>query len=634
MHNPMVTNNDMLWAVWPVIYREMELRRENRSVLLDHMQDVMHRYNGEWAVPYPGSDAGPDLPPLGPAIVTDAIDHTGMMAGSVSPNIFCPSMNPGEKKADMNARKRKQSLDYVWYMSGGKLLWRKWYRQLAGYSTFAMNLVCDWEHEVPRIQVLDPLGVYPEEVTNGTMTPPKSAGIVHVLHKDAVLRMFPFASSQMRDSYGRKGVIDPEGPQMWELVEWVDEQQRVWGILGPRDTPIYRAHREIGRETHMPLHWSPNPLGMCTVLMPERVSLDKTVSQVAHILSMTDLQSRLMALDILSSERSIFPDRVIVGSSTNPPTLVGGRWHDGIDGEPNIILNAEQVFTLGNSPDPNVKIGMDRLERNAKTSAGLLPQMMGETPGGGLRTGRANEAIFSSAAEPRIQEYHEIGEFWATKMNERVIEAYNVYWPSKKYVVFTGNRGHSEIARFSPKTHLDSRWNATQYSVPGASSSRLTVELSQMLAIEAISMDDYRMAHPHIPDAETTKKKVDQEALERSLRRFIEVGIENQTLSIEDQIVLGEQLEKGESLLASVKEMQRASQERQAALLAEQQEQMEGIQMGALPGANPMGADQVPGLQGLPVENANLPEAPSTFEPNANQRGLFNLIGATQKGMR
>lgn len=616
----------MLEAIWPVIYREMELRRENRSQTLDHMQDVMRRYNGEWAIPYPNKDKGPNLPPLGPALIADAIDHTGMNAGSVSPTIFCPSLEPGTKTHDLNARKRKHSLEYSWYISGFKLLARKWYRQLAGYGTFAIMVKPDREREVPILRALDPLGVFPEERHNGDLQPPRSAGIVHVMHKDAIIRMFPHASSKVVTN-GSAGVITPEGPQMWEVLEWVDERQRVWGVLGPRDTIMYRRTGEKSRETHMPLHWAPNPIDMCPLLMPERVTLDKVISQVKHILGMTDLQSRLMALDILSSEKSIFPDRVIIGSSTNPPTLVDGKWHDGIDGQPNIVLNAEQVFSMNNSPDPNVKIGMDRLERNAKTSGGLVPQQVGETPGGGLRTGRANDAIYSSAVEPRIQEYHETAEFWLAHANERIIETYKRFWPTKKYVVFTGNRGSNEIARFKPSTHLDSRYNAVQYAIPGANSTRITVELSQMLAAEAIAMDDYRMMHPNIPDAEMTKRKVDMEALERSLRRFIEVGIENQTLSIEDQIELGEALEKGDGLLEAVRKMQKASQERQQELLEQQQAAPEGEMVpGALPGANPMGADQMPGLQGLPPAEANI-------GPTPDQAGLFNLIGATKKGM-
>jgi hypothetical protein len=308
--------------------------------------------------------------------------------------------------------------------------------------------------------------------------------------------------------------------------------------------------------------------------------------------------------------------------------LADGKWHDGIDGQPNIVYNAEQVLTLGNSPDPNVKIGMDRLERNAKVSGGLVPQQQGETPGGGLRTGRANDALYASAVEPRLQEYHEIAEHWLPHANVCGIETYKTYWPSKKYVVFTGVRGQDEMARFKPSTHLDDSSNSVNYAIPGANATRITIELSQMLATEAISMQDYRRMHPNIADAESTEQQVNIEAMERSLRRMVEVGIENQTLAIEDQVVLLEELKRGTELVNAVAEMQRASQERQEELLRQQQEAQQGeLVPGALPGANPAGADQVPGLQGLPQ-----PEG--SFGPNPNQAGLFNLIGATQKGLR
>ena len=635
------SSDSMLQAVWPVIKAEMELRRSDRQPLLDHMQDVQNRYNGDWAVPYPRKDrGGPDLPPLGPAIISDTIDSTGMSAGSVVPEIFCPSMDPGVKKFDQEARKRKQSMEYVWWASGFKLLARKWFRQLAGYGTFGIIVFPDMKTECPRIRAVDPLGMFPEERASGDMRPPSSVGTIHLMHRDQITAIWPHAMKT--NSSSNRGVITPQGPQMWEVLEWIDANQRVFGILGPRDTYGMNRRGET-REASMPLHWGPNPVGMCTVLTPERITLEKIVSQVQHILGMTDLMSRLMALDILSSEKSIFPDRVITGNSNNPPQLVDGEWHDGIDGKPNIILNADQVMTMGNSPDQNVKVGVDRLERNAKVSGGLVPQQVGETPGGGLRTGRANEAIYASAVEPRLQEMHEIFEHWASPMNDIIVETYKAYWPDKKYVVYSGERSHKEIARFTPTKDLKVSWNRVSYAIPGASSSRVTVELSQMFGAGAIAMADYRRMHPNITDSDATENAINLEAIDASLRRSIEVGIENGTITGEDIVVVRKAIASGEDLVDAFAEMLEAAKIRQAEMLAEQQAQQQGQPppLSSMPGANPPDAEGLgaaglmpapasigpPGTLGAPSEKAQ------TVGPNANQAGLFNLIGATKKGL-
>jgi len=622
--------------VWPAIREEMRLRREDRAPLLDHMMDVQRRYNGEWAVPYPGKDKGPDLPPLGPAIIADTIDTTGMTAGSIQPEIFCPSMEPGVAKHELNARKRKQSLEYAWWSSGFNLLSRKWFRQLAGYGTFGILVTPDFDAQAPKIRAIDPLGMFPEERAAGDLRPPSSVGIIHLMHKNEIMRLWPQSRKEHGTGLGA-GVLDASSPNMWEVLEWVDENQRVFGILGPRDTHL-PSSRGASRsaETAMPLHYSENPVGVCTMLTPERVTLEKVVSQVQNILGMTDLMSRLMALDILSSEKSIFPDRVILGNSNNPPILVDGTWHDGIDGKVNMVLNADQVMTLNNSPDRNVKEGVDRLERNSKVSGGLVPQQVGETPGGGLRTGRANDALFASAVEPRMQEMHEIFEYWAGHMNDIVIETYKAYWPQKKYVVFSGQRSVREVARFRPSTHLDVSWNKVSYAIPGASSSRVTVELAQLYGADAISMKDFRRMHPNIADAEATEDQVNVEAIDRSLRRFIEVGIEQGSLTGEDLAVLGKALKKGTPLIEAHEEMLTEARERQQAQLEAQAQAAQGEPppLEALPGANPPDAEGL-GAAGLggPPAAGGLPQPEPTVGPSPNQAGLFNLIGATQAGL-
>jgi len=602
---------------WAEIVAEVEARRSDRQPVLDNMQDVAARYRGDYVIPFPGSDENAQLPPMAPAIIADIIDHTAMSAASVTPQIMCPAIDASKeqgKRSREYARIRGRALHAIWGLSGMDLLLRKAYRQLVGYGTFAMMVCPDFKDGYPRIELRDPLSAFPEPRAHSDLRPPSNCAFVNSKSADWILARFP---QIRRDRMGQA-----TGEALWDIVEWIDEDEIVFGLLGPRE-----AQNRYSSDTYVfpnqELARYHNPTGMAGVICPSRVSLEDIAGQVKNIIGQVDLLNRLMALDVVASEKLIFPDRYIIGNTVKPKVNNGAGWRQGWDPEPNIIMDATSVGVMPGSVDPQGRQLVDRVERNTRISGGGLPQFGGETFNS-LRTGRGMDSMSQMALEPRIQELHEIMQFHLAYLNEATIACTNGHWPSKKFSLYSGVPGDLEVIEFTPSVHFETGYNTVAYPVPGANKQVTTAELSQQLGAGAISMRDYRLRHPDIRDPETVEAQVNLEAMEEAVRQLLQQGIAQGTLAIEDVINAADEIKQGRDLFETFRAVQQAAQERQATLAEEATEQQAAAPE-TLDGINP------PGAGGAQPPGGFTGDEP--IGPNEDQSGLFRLMGAVGAGM-
>ena len=263
-----------------------------------------------------------------------------------------------------------------------------------------------------------------------------------------------------------------------------------------------------------------NRIGRVTAIIPGRVTLDRIASQLVHVTGITDLMARLMALDVMAKEKSIFPDRFVLGRSGMTPQIVGGEWMDGRTGKMNVVLDAESVGSVPFSSDPTSTQAIDRLERNARISSGLVPQMGGETYGA-LRTGRGIDALMGAAVDPRIQEMQEIMQAWLPYLNEIVFDTYTEYWPRKSYTLTSGWPVDAGVVEFTPAKHIETNANAVSYPIAGADVQSTNIILGQLLGSEAISRQTFRERHPWIGDAAEESARVDEETFERAATQAV-----------------------------------------------------------------------------------------------------------------
>jgi hypothetical protein len=227
-----------------------------------------------------------------------------------------------------------------------------------------------------------------------------------------------------------------------------------------------------------------------------------------------------MALDILAQEKAIWPDMYAIGRSGGMPRIIGGVWKDGREGDINLLQDVESIGQIRSTPDIRTTQIIDRLERNFRTSTGLLPQFGGETYGA-LRTGRGIDALTGMALDPRIQELHEISEAWLPHLNAAILETYKAYWPDKKFSMYSGWAGDKGIVEFTPKEHIETTDNTVSYNLPGADVIQQTQILGSLRGAKAISGRTFRAMHPYIDDPEAEERLVQDEDFDEALRQSI-----------------------------------------------------------------------------------------------------------------
>lgn len=608
---------------WHDIYTIMMRRKSANGPILNQMITVRDRYNGDWAVPYLTNEEAPELPPLTPAIIAETIDSYGMRAGSVIPAVFCPAVEPSKQtgvRSKEYARIRRRIITATYAQSKMQLQLRKVYRHLAGYATASLVVVPDFEYGYPCIKVRDPLNTYPDPRTGEDFSDPENIGFVFAKSADWIRYNYP----EVREN----GVVPDscDGEEMWELVEWIDRDQIIIGVLGPRQTNWYQFVQEPWRHSMLLRRWD-NRVGRVTAICPQRVTLDRIASQLVHVTGITDLMARMMALDIMAKEKSIFPDRYVIGRSGMTPQIIGGDWQDGRTGEMNMVLDAESIGSLPFAPDPTSAQAIDRLERNARVSSGLVPQFGGETYGA-LRTGRGIDALMGAAVDPRIQEMQEVIQAWLPTLNEVILQSYKAYWPSKKFTMISGWPVDSGEVSFTPKEHIETLANSVSYPIAGADVQSTNIILGQLLGADTISRQTFRERHPWIGDAAEESARVDEETFERAAMQSILMQAQAGTLPL---IYLAE-IEKARrgdpngDIFTAIQVADRIIQERQAAAPPP----ISPDQMGA-PEAQP----------GLAVPEGANPNAgsPTGGQPGEigapeNLAGLRQLMNALQQTQR
>ena len=599
---------------FPEIVAIVRARQAENTVLIDKMIEVKRRYNGEWVLPYLSDEDQAALPPLTPAIIADSIDFVALRAASVMPGVRFPALDPSKamhRRSREYAQIRRRAIGSVWSESALNLVLRRSYRHLAGYATSALVVVAEpsaGRDGMPVIQSRDPLTSYPEPKAPEDLTPPNDCAFVYSKAADSIRATYPFAKAENGGPIPARGTLGSTVGELWDLVEWIDHEHIVIGILGPSSwqrstrgsidaTNGVRNYRELSRE--------PNKAGRCTAIVPRRVTLDTISSQVANVTGIVDLMARLQGLNILASEKSIFKDRYIIGHGNSPAELIsnGGQWVDGRTGRVNIIQNAQTVGELTSTPDPNNNIQIDRLERNARVTTGLIPQAGGESYGA-LRTGRGMDSMMATAVDPRVQELQEIMEVSLRQANECVMELFKGQWADRKMTLFSGWVGDSGMFTFQPSEHIEQVENSVNYAIPGTDIQSTTIGLGQLFGTKAISMETFRERHPWIANPEAEAAMVQDEMIETAVLEGLAAQAQQGSIPMAYFAEIIRQRQALGALLPAIEAADKVLKAQQA-----QQAPPPGPDQHAAP-------EQMPGLQ--PESAAPVPPGPPV-DPNAGQ---------------
>lgn len=592
--------------------------------LITQMREMRDRYNGDvvyaWTAEMTG---GRDMPPLTPHLIGEGIDQMALRAASVLPSLYAPAVNPALEKGPRSpeyASIRRRAMAATFHESKFPLLARRFFRHLTGYALTSLMVEPDFTKGIPKIRVRNPLQTFPDPRASEDLDDPLDCVYIYGLSAAHARKLYP----QLRVEAGGPIPATTYDDQLWDFIEYVDADEIVTGLAGKRRFWEQNVLFDGSLESAIELSRVANRAERFPGIAMGRVTLDKISSSLAHVVGLVDWQAKLALLDVVASEKAIFPDLYIIGQNGRNPRLQDGRWHDGRSGKANILLDVEGVGQLRSDPGQSGKMAIDRMERNARVGMGLVPQMGGETYGA-LRTGRAIDALGGFAVDPKVQELQETAQAWLPSLMGAVSACYTGYWGRKSFSMYSGYAADRGQVTFVPSRHLaESDAYVASYPIAGADAQQTNITLSQMLGTEAISLELFRELHPWIPDSGSEAAKLLEEKLERAAEQAILQGAVSGQLPLIYLARIAKHVRQGHDIHTATEKADAEIKAEQAAAPPEPE-----APAGAIPG-------QQPGL-GMPDPAAQQPVQPLVQEgmgPTSNQEGLRELMNALAAGNR
>lgn len=594
----------------------MRQRRESDSNLFRHMLQVRDRYNAPTSFALPDVDGEPEVYAPVPMLLADAIDSHASRASSQDPTIIVPAIDgtkPTGRRSLEYAQTRRQALMADWYGNGLQdLILPRAYRQLSGYGTWNMIVVPDWDREDVRIELRDALTAYPELRTPEDTRPPLDCGYVYGKSTTWLTRAYP---TQMSSWIGAAKAKDDD---LWDVVEWVDADWILIGVLGPRKVTstgnVLYAGTNYDNLTAFDngvlLRAWPNRAGVTPVATPRRATLDQIFGQVAQMVPIADLYGRLSALNYIAAEKEVFPAIALVGNQIGRvPTLEGGRWADGRSDDINTVLDGDVKVVQG-APGPMTRAAMSDLERAIRLSTGQPELASGGPSLGSFRSGQTVNSIAALALDPKILDSHRLTKRSLSVLNEVLLATKEGCFPDKKYTVFPGPSSNT-LVTYTPREHFEGFYkNAVDYGMQGMDAAQAGVAALQLNASQIMSRKTTQRKSPLIDDPEAEHRQILLEQTEDAIVGAFTQHIFDGTTPLIDAIPYYRKLREGVEVVDAIEAADKAASERNAQLANST------AQLGAIT------PEQAPGLQ--PGAESQLP--PAMPGPTPSQTNLEQLL--------
>lgn len=583
-----------------------EERRGNSAQIIEAMREIRDISNGDIVVPLPEMDQSEK--PAVANLVAEGIDQTAMRVASTLPNLFCPAVDPRKAEGVRSvayAEIRRKAILGWWQHSKMRRVHRRKARFLCAYGAAPVMIRPDFEHGVPKWQVRDPLTAFP--APSEYLDDDEPDNVIFAFRKPLswLMEHYPVEARMLSKGY------DPKPQDLFEILEYNDAEEHVLVAVGRTDSQSqlggFPTQYASGTAPFVELDRAPNRAGMCLAVSAQRITLDRLCGQFNQLTGMYQTQAKLMALELIAVEKSVFPDLALVPfQQGQTPKLVAGRWIDGREGKVNVLQNGT-IEAVNLQPGFKTGEAMDRLERGQRIG-GIAPQWGGENPTN-IRTGRAAEVNMSAQIDFRIQEYQEQNADSMVAENRRAVAVAKAYFGNQKksfYISMKNAQGHVD---YVPDEHFETSDNEVSYSMPGSDVNSMIVGIGQRVGLNMMSRKTGMWLDPLVDDPEFEHDQVVAEGLEGALLASLQQMASQGAIPPSDVASITQKvLEENKSLTQAVSETQEEAQERQS-------EQVEPGAPEAQPGiAQPgTGAESPESVQEPPQGMANL------------QRLLFSL---------
>ncbi len=531
------------------IVEQYKFRKSGMHPAMEAMRELKDVYKGDVTIPLPELDKSERSGVAN--LIQTGLDQLSMRVASTAPDVWFPPDTPGKKRDEVNSRmKRKVTIGW-WTTNKMRLVMRKRARWLIGYGISPVMLRPDPEIDMPRWHPRDPL----------TCFPPLGADNLHP--RDCIFtqkRSLAWLQQNYPQAISRldKGA-KPKPDDMYDVLEYVDDECWVLGVAGPsRQTWDRGAH---GTVPSVEIWRMPNRIGTCPVVIPERISLDNPQGQFQNAIGMYKWQARLMALEVISVERNIFPDTYLISRPNEVAAFVDGPY-DGRTGKINIVKGGD-IKDMSTQTPQMTNVAIDRLERAQRLTGGMPAELGGESTSN-IRTGRRGDSVLSAVIDFPVQEAQEIFQESLAEENKIAIAIDREYFdkPKSFYINIKGAKG---LIQYTPSETFTSDVNFVTFAHAGADSNQLTVALGQKLGTGQISRFTAMQLDPMIDDPEFEHDQIIKEAIEQSILASIQQQATTGALPLPDLANIMTMVKTNKKdLVDAVIQAQKDAQERQA----------------------------------------------------------------------
>jgi len=579
------------------IYELYDERRIIHGPVLLAMVALRDTYNGDIILPLPELDR--QERPAVANLVQQALDAYGQRIGSVMPMLHVPALNTRSEASLKRASVRRDAVLGWWEHNELRMKLRRRARHLVGYACSPVIINPDYKTGTPRWDVRDPLTTYPAP----TLDPDE-------LVPEDVIFAYQRTYAKLRREYGPEAVArlhinqpTPRRDEKFTVLEYVDAEEKCVVAISrapdyphnvgnyPYDTNDHRTVRPVA------LDWMPNRAGCPTAIVPGRITLDRPMGQFDGILGMYQTQAKLMALDVIHTQKSVFPDLYLISRPGEQARFVSGP-HPGYTGEVNEIQGGD-IKQLELNPSFAVSATMDRLERAQRLSGGIASEFGGESATN-IRTGARGERVMSAIVDYPVQEAQEMLAASLVRENRVAVAVAKGYFGDQRKSFLIDYKGKVRSVDYVPnKDFAESDVTRVSYPMAGADLNNLVVSTGQMVGTGMMSQRTAREKNPLIDDPEGEHDRVTTESLERALLTSIEQQAAAGTIPPADLARIMQLVSQDMPLAKAVETAQQEAQERQAQVVpAGAPEAQPGLAAPGM-GAEATGMPEPQGVAGL-----------------------------------
>lgn len=578
--------------------------------------EVRDAYNGDLRVMIP--DVGRAEPPAVANLLNKGIDQMSMRVASTMPSIYCPPRDDRVKREVTQADVRRRALYGWWEANDLPLMVKRRARHLMAYASSPVMIWPDFKRGIPTWRLRDPFGTYPAATMNpGDMTPvdcifayTQTYGWVRKTYPEVFERLYRKERARRDDRLVLLDYVDCDELVTVVLSDGPAQDASPYGMLTGAGTGF------LGSARYEVLERLENKAGVCTAVVPGRITLDRAIGQFDSMLSMYKMMSHLTALELIAVEKGIFPDLFLESNPGEQAKLVSGP-HDGRTGLINVVQGG-RMREMGTNPGFQTNPTIDRLERAQRLDAGIPAEFGGESASN-IRTGKRGDAVLSAAVDFPIAEQQQVIAASLREENKRAIAVAKGYFGARPQSFYVGWKGARGQVDFKANDVFTTDHNVVEYSHVGSDINGLMILLGQAAGMNAMSLKTVRKLMPIIEDDEFEGDQIVKESLQAAMLAGIQQKVNAGEIAPVDAAWLMQQVGSNKMELAeAVMKLEERVQARQQAAM---DQQADAAQPDPLAGMATGTA-----AEGQFVPPPSIPEGPEA------QQNLSSMLGALRMG--